>query len=160
MTSGGARNRSGPQADPDSATSERRGLTYKLLPREGFSGRVPAWPLTPATTRERAVWKWLWRTPQAAMWNVERWRMYAIGLYCRWLVRSEDLEASAATLAQVHRLADQIGLTPAGMKENGWRLSVDEVAKRRESTTEVAETPAGGKPHRTAPPVRRLRAAP
>jgi hypothetical protein len=34
------------------------------------------------------------------------------------------------------RLADQIGLTPAGLKENGWRISTDEVAAKR------AEEPA------------------
>lgn len=156
MARGGARNRSGPQADPDSATSERRGLTYKLLPREGFTGRVPAWPLPTATARERALWKSLWRTPQAAMWDLERWRVYAVGQYTRWAVRAEDLEASASTLAQVHRLADQIGLTPAGLKENGWRLAVDELGAKR---AEVTATPTSSKSKDGAPPVRRLRAA-
>lgn len=90
------------------------------------------------------------------MWNVERWRMLAVGLYCRWLVRSEDLEATAATLAQVHRLADQIGLSPAGMKENGWRLAVDEVTAKRE-VTPTTKTTSKARPG--MPPVRRLRAA-
>jgi hypothetical protein len=156
MGSGGSRNRSGPQADPDSLTSERRGLTYKLLPREGFTGRVPAWPLPTATPREKALWKVLWRTPQAAMWNAERWRVYAVGQYTRWAVRAEDLEASASTLAQVHRLADQIGMTPAGLKENGWRLAVDELGAIR---AEPTATPTSSKSSGGTAPVRRLRAA-
>ena len=157
MPRGGARNRSGPQADPDSLTSERRGLTYKLLPREGFTGRVPAWPLPTATPRERALWKSLWRTPQAAAWNAERWRVYAVGMYTRWAVRAEDLEASASTLAQVHRLADQIGLTPAGLKENGWRLAVDELGAKRDASAPASTKTTSSTS--TGPTVRRLRAA-
>jgi hypothetical protein len=159
MTSGGARNRSGPAADPDSATSERRGLTYKLLPREGFTGRVPAYPLPKPTARERELWRVLWRTPQAAMWNVERWRLYTIGQYCRWSVRAEDPESPAAVLGQVHRLADQIGMTPAGMKENGWRVQQDEMAAKRSETSAPAATKAAKTPTTKAAPVRRLRAA-
>ena len=155
MARGGARNRSGPAADPNSERSEQRGLTYKLLPREGFTGRVPAWPLGgKASTRERQVWNALWRTPQAAMWNVERHRMLTIGHYCRLLVRCEDIEAPAALHAQLHRFADQLGISPAGMKENGWRLATDELASKR--TTEPA--PKKAAPKKTNVPQRRLRA--
>jgi hypothetical protein len=155
MTSGGSRNRSGPQADPNSERSEQRGLAFKLLPREGFTGRVPAFPLPKATPRERAFWKQLWRTPQAAMWNAEQWRIYAVGQYCRWAVRAESPDSPAATLGQVHRLADQIGLTPAGLKENGWRLAVDELGAKRDDPA----TPSAAKRSTTkAPPTRRLRA--
>lgn len=153
MTSGGARNRSGPGADPASERSAERGIQYKLLPREGFTGRVPAYPLPTPSARERALWKQLWRTPQAAMWNAERWRVYTVGQYCRWAVRAEDHDASASTIAQVHRLADQIGLTPAGLKENGWRLAADEVGAKRTSTAAVKPTKASA-----ATPTRRLRA--
>jgi len=154
MPRGGARNRSGPQADPSSERSEQRGLQFRLLPREGFTGCVPAYPLPTPTVRERALWKSLWRTPQAAMWNVERWRVYTVGQYCRWAVRAEDQDASASTLAQVHRLADQLGLTPAGLKENGWRLAVDELAQQRTTSTPAkARTTT-----KAAAPTRRLRA--
>jgi hypothetical protein len=142
MTSGGARNRSGPQPDPNSATSERRGLQFKLLPREGFTGRVPAFPLPKPSARERAVWTQLWRTPQAAMWDLERWRMPSIGLYCRLFVRAESPESSSSLVAQLHRLADQLGLTPAGLKENGWRMSVDEVGEKREAQAPSKKTTA------------------
>lgn len=155
MPRGGARNRSGPQADPSSERSEQRGLQFKLLPREGFSGRVPAFPLPNATARERAVWKTLWRTPQAAMWNVERWRMPTVGLYCRTMVRCEDPEVMVGAIAQLHRLGDQLGLTPAGLKENGWRLAIDEVGQQRTTATPAKARTAAA---RSTAPTRRLRA--
>ncbi|MEO6116001.1 MAG: hypothetical protein ABIP33_06415 [Pseudolysinimonas sp.] len=113
---------------------------------------MPAFPLPNPSARERAVWKTLWRTPQAAMWDIESWRKPAVGLYCRLFVRSEALDANASLVAQLHRLGDQLGLTPAGLKENGWRLAIDEVSAKREST--ATTKPAT----RTRPqPVRRPR---
>lgn len=38
MASGGERNRSGPQADPNSGRSERRGFRLDALPAEGHKG--------------------------------------------------------------------------------------------------------------------------
>lgn len=43
-------------------------------------------------------------------------------MYTRWSVRMEDVEANAALVGQVIRLGDQIGLTPAGLRENGWKI--------------------------------------
>ena len=31
--------------------------------------------------------------------------------------------ASAALVAQLHRFRDQLGLTPAGLRDNGWRIA-------------------------------------
>jgi hypothetical protein len=153
MVRGGPRNRSGPPADPSSERSENRGLTYKLLPREGFVGKPPKFPLPQPSTRERAMWRSLWKTPQAAMWDAEPWRVYVVGMYCRWAVRAEGPDATAALVTQVHRLGDQIGLTPAGMKENGWRLAIDELGTKR-----TAQAPAPLPAGQTPAPVRRLRA--
>jgi hypothetical protein len=55
--------------------------------------------------------------------------------------------ASAALVGQLHRYRDQIGLTPAGMKENGWAIAADEVGVKRDE-----------KPVEPVAPVRRLRA--
>jgi hypothetical protein len=46
-------------------------------------------------------------------------------------VRCEDLEAGAALLGQLHRFADQIGLTTAGLAEMGWKVAIDKVAEKR-----------------------------
>lgn len=152
MTRGGARNRSGPQADPKSARSDRRGLSFVTLPSEGYTGKPPDWPFPKGSTRERAVWRKAWTYPQAAQWIKEPWRWETIAMWVRWKVRAESPESSAADASVLHRFADQIGMTPAGLKENGWGLAVDEVAEARaeKSTTKVAATDAA--------PKRRLRA--
>ena len=45
MARGGARNRSGPTADPNSGRSDRRGYSLTALPASGYDGPVPDWPL-------------------------------------------------------------------------------------------------------------------
>lgn len=138
MGKGGARNRSGPQIDEGSFKSARRGITLAPLPTEGFKGDVPEFPLPDHTVREAEVWWEAWRTPQAAAWILEPWRHRMVAMWVRLSVRCEDREAGAALLAQLHRFSDQIGLTPAGLVENGWKIAGDEVtAKRSEKVTEA-----------------------
>lgn len=141
MTSGGARNRSGPRADPNSLTSGKKGLSLQALSPAGFQGEPPDMPLDDVTSRELVVWGELWRTPQATAWIAEPWRWRTVALYVRWSVRAEG-DVPAAFLGQVHRLGDQIGLTPAGLKENGWAIAPVEqeskvsagVSKKRSSS--------------------------
>src|SRR4051812_31232303 len=102
MAHGGARSRSGPAPDPTSERSERRGLVLTALPREGFTGKVPVFPLpvmrrfrwetedkrryqvfdaeSTEALREREldVWAETWRTPQACAWALESWRWQSI----------------------------------------------------------------------------------
>ena len=176
MASGGARNRSGPAHDPKSARSERRGIRLTALPAEGFDGEAPEYPLPPRVVlrwvqegkerwqeldavatahvaeREAAMWEWAWRTPQAAAWAQpsERWRWPTIAMWVRTYVLCESSEATAADKGSLHRFADQIGLTPAGLKENGWAVARDEVGERRSE--------AGEPKVENEAPVRRLRA--
>lgn len=122
MARGGARNRSGPPPDPKSLKSAKS-RTFTALPAEGFTGKPPKFPLPDATTRERAVWAEAWKTPQAARWVEEPWRWRTVAMWVRWSVRMEADDASAALGNVVVRFADQIGLTPAGLKENGWTIA-------------------------------------
>jgi len=149
VTKGGSRNRSGPPVDPRSGRSDARGLKFTALPSEGYKGKIPDFEMPDATDREHEVWAELWATPQAAAWAAEPWRIRTVAMYCRWSVRSEG-DVPAAFLGQVHRLGDQIGLTPAGLRENGWAIAADEVTEKR---TEKAPAPEG-----KAGPARRLRA--
>lgn len=152
MSSGGARNRSGPPADPNSLTSKRRGVSLSTLPAEGHGGDVPDFPLMPrrvmrweyeekrryqvvddaetgfVAEREADLWEWAWRTPQAYAWSLEPWRIQTIAMWVRTFVICEGAEATAADKSAVHRFADQIGLTPAGLKENGWTIGTKPVA--------------------------------
>ncbi len=156
MASGGARNRSGSQPDPTSARSDRRGLSFTALPAHGYDGTAPAWPLprrcawvtyvedgakmreldegetAAIAERESELWVWAWRTPQAWAWAQpsESWRLHTIAMWVRTYVLCESSEASAADKGSLHRFADQIGLTPAGLKENGWAIAKDEVAAK------------------------------
>lgn len=154
MARGGARNRSGPQPTPDSARSERRGVKFTALPAHGFDGEAPAWPL-PAravhyfdaekvrcvdkaateavAAREAELWAWAWSQPQAWAWSQpsEAWRLHTIAMWVRTFVLCESSEATAADKGSLHRFADQIGLTPAGLRENGWAVAVDEVGEKR-----------------------------
>lgn len=132
MPRGGARNRSGPLADPNSGRSERRAFKLTALPAEGYAGPVPEFPLPQASDRELEVWESAWRTPQACAWSLpsEAWRVRTVAMWCRLSVRCEDVEAGAALLGQLHRFADQIGMTTAGLAEMGWKVAVDEVADK------------------------------
>ena len=127
---GGARNRSGPHPSANSARSDARDIRAKRLPVGGWEGDFP--PLSElmpdATEREGVVWAEIWRTPQAAEWVREQWRWRVVAMYVRWSVRAEDPEATAATINAATRLSDQIGLTPAGLKENGWLIVADDAA--------------------------------
>src|SRR5690349_13469823 len=140
MAKGGARNRSGPQADPKSLRSAERGIVLTALPSEGFKGKAPEFPLprivrfydvfedgkkrresdSGATEyfrdRELEVWNECWRTPQAAAWSLESWRWPTIAEFCRLKTVVElEPDANASLVAQLHRFRDQIGLTPAGL---------------------------------------------
>ena len=132
MPRGGARNRSGPAADPTSGRSDRRGFSLQALPAEGFQGEPPQFPLLDASERELDLWDEAWRTPQACAWSLpsESWRVRTVALWVRLSARCEDPEAPAALLGQLHRFADQIGMTTAGLAEMGWRVAVDEVGQR------------------------------
>jgi hypothetical protein len=133
------------------------------LSAEGYRGKVPAWPLpkrivwdswfedgkkvrerdvdgTDAVAeRELELWTWAWRTPQAAAWALpsEAWRLHTVAMWVRTYVLCESSEATAADKGSLHRFADQIGMTPAGLKENGWAIAQDELgAKAAERTTD------------------------
>ena len=177
MTRGGARNRSGPQKDPNSARSDRAHFKLDALPAEGYRGSVPEFPLprrvvkewvsegkerwqeTDAAAtdgvaaRELELWEWAWRTPQACAWALpsESWRLHSIAMWVRTFVLCESGEATAADRNSLHRFADQIGMTPAGLVENGWAVAKDEVAAKAADKQEAAESPK---------PERRLRAVP
>ena len=141
MSRGGSRNRSGPAPDPSSGRSERRGYSLTALPAEGYDGPIPDFPLPDPSSREIEVWEQAWRTPQACAWSMpsESWRVRTVAMWVRLTVRCEDPEAGATLLGQLHRFADQIGMTTAGLAEMGWRVAVDETAPRRAEKQRAAK---------------------
>lgn len=165
MAKGGKRIRSGPQPDPKSGRSDRRGYKLTALPAEGYSGPVPDFPLPPrevmrweyedkrryqvtdpeetqvVSDREAELWEWLWSTPQACAWSMpsEAWRLHTIALYVRTFVICESGDATAADKNSLHRFADQIGMTTAGLAEMGWKVAVDEIAAKAVDVVEPGE---------------------
>ena len=156
MPRGGARNRSGPQPDEHSLKSAKIGYVLTALPAGGYTGRAPKFPLPRLTVwweyfedkqkcreldeaatearaaRELELWKWAWRTPQACAWISQPWRWHAVAMWVRTSALCESDVATAADKNSLHRFADQIGFTPAGLKENGWKIADDQVAAKRE----------------------------
>jgi hypothetical protein len=163
MPRGGARNRSGPAPDPTSGRSDRRGFRLDALPAEGHDEPPPVYPLPQIDVydvwfedkarrkeldeeatearydRELELWAAAWRTPQAAAWARESWRWQTVAMYVRTMAVCESADATAADKNSLHRFADQIGMTPAGLKENGWKIAADEVAAKRSTAPELAE---------------------
>ena len=168
MSSGGARIRSGPERDPNSARSEKAGAKDALtaLPSEGYKRRPPAFPLPRINRydvdgfsasgtkafrdRELAIWREIWKTPQAVAWSTEPYRWPTIGEFCRVKAAVElDAGSNASLVSRLREYRNEIGLSPDGLKTNGWAISTDEVAKQ---ATKKAAAPA----KKTAP-TRRLR---
>lgn len=163
MSHGGARNRSGPPRQEGSARSDKAGYSLTALPAEGYGGTAPEFPLprrvvmrweyedkrrfqvldveaTEAVAdREVELWEWLWRTPQACAWSMpsESWRLHTIAMYVRTFVICEGSDATAADKGSLHRFADQIGMTTAGLAEMGWKVAVDETAAKRAERSEM-----------------------
>lgn len=180
MTRGGSRNRSGPGVDLGSARSDARGIRYDELPSEGRAGDPPiAWPLgDPAVyievivngkpsrelddgatadraEAERELWAEVWTYPQAFVWELERWRWNIVALWVRTFLVCTGPEAKAADKSSLHRFGDQLGLTPAGLRENGWAIVRSELdLKRAEREPNLAAVENEGE---SARPVRRLR---
>jgi hypothetical protein len=155
MGRGGARNRSGPQPDPTSGRSDRRNYKLTALPASGYDGEIPPFPLpllkvfnvyfvekqkisefdekatVARADREVELWAWAWRTPLGCAWSMMPWRWHTVAMWVRTAVLCESAEATAADKGSLHRFADQIGWTPAGLKENGWAIAPDELSEKR-----------------------------
>ena len=154
MPSGGARTTSGPPPREGSGRSEARGFKLNAISAAGYRGRAPRFPLPARSVtrweyseksrhavsdadatealrgRELELWKWAWRTPQALVWIRPecQWMQQLVARWVRQAALCEGSDSSAADHAQLHRYAEQVGLTPAGLTRLGWKIVAD-VAK-------------------------------
>ena len=122
MPSGGHA-RSGPPVDPRSGRSDRRGLSFESLPASGYDGEVPDFPLPRQIMREKALWAWAWATPQAFAWAREPWRWHTVAMWVRTAALCEARDARSSDKAVLRQLTDDIGLSSAGLKYNGWTIA-------------------------------------
>lgn len=107
---------------------------WASLPSEGRKGRIPKWPLpNPPRPAVAELWRKVWRTPQATMWDgmglgielqVARWANLTID------VASGELSATAqmSSLPELRQIEDRLGLNPKGMQDRRWRIAdIEEV---------------------------------
>lgn len=120
---GGRRVGGGRRPDPFSARQQSRPQDWTWLPAEGHTGPIPAFPLPSPSLRELELWATSWRLPQGVGWAPEPWRHDAVAHWVRWSVRAEDHDASAAVATMALRFANQIGMTPNGLRDLGWRIA-------------------------------------
>ena len=120
MTSGGVRATSGPSPDPNSLKSGNR--SWITLDAAGYQGEIPEWPLSGLSDRESAVWESHWRKPQAIRWAAEQLE-WNVAVYVRRFCEAEVPDSSTALSTLVKQLAEDLGLTKAGMARNLWRIS-------------------------------------
>lgn len=123
MTSGGARNSSGPPPDPNSLASLKR--DWVMLPAAGYSGPIPEWPLDEFSSAESAYWSLLWRKPQAVKW-FENGLVPQVAAYCRVFIESTQPGALAGLKTVARQLDNELGISIAAMLSLGWKISVSD----------------------------------
>jgi hypothetical protein len=137
----------GPAPNPNSRRQTgNQANTWTELPARGFAGDIPEWPLGPSTLvetlgtydRERDLWAAIWRTPQAEAWHRNGW-VRDVALYVRFFTIGETGRLDEAKEARMW--SDRLGLNPAAMLKNRWRVASDEVAEKRTEKT-AAKTKA------------------
>lgn len=130
---------SGPAPNPNSRRQTgNQAHTWLDLPANGYDGPTPAWPLGPSLLvetlgvhdRELEVWESIWRTPQAEAWHRNGW-LHDVALYTRFLAIGETGRLDEAKEARMW--SDRLGLNPAAMLKNRWRVRSDEVTEQREA---------------------------
>lgn len=145
MPRGGARVNSGPPPDPNALRRDRKQDKdgWTRLPAR-TDAPAPEWPLAELSVwgdddglkaverheRELVVWHDLWATPQATAWHRLGWSI-EVALYVRLVVDAERTAATKA-LAEARMWSDRLGLNPAAMLRNRWRVVEDEVAAKRD----------------------------
>lgn len=148
MPKGGARINSGPPPDPNALRRDRASDKdgWTLLPAGGRSAAAPDWPLRTHAAqavdvdrhlnaelddaRESLVWRQVWATPQAVAWERLGWS-FDVAIYVRFMVAAEAGDMKAA--GEVRQWSDRLGLNPAAMLRNRWKIAPDELGARRGS---------------------------
>lgn len=134
MPRGGARTTSGPPPDPNSRRQQTKSQAsgWIDLPAEGRADPAPDWPLQTSTDHELGVWAALWALPQAKAWESLQIPPRVVALYVRFSVKAEGDGPEAAKAATEARQAeDRLGLNPAAMLRNRWRIKADDLAEKR-----------------------------
>lgn len=140
MTSGGHA-RSGPPPVPGSGASERKGLRFKSLPAEGYTGEAPEFPRPVVFGSELTHWARAWRSPQAALWATDQWSWVvpAVAHYCSLMAQSELADCPVGVHAQIRSREGDILLSSDSLNRAGYTVAADDVAARRDDAATVTK---------------------
>ena len=158
--------------DPSSERFQSRAQGLFALPASGYKRNHPKFPLPKYVVwevwkdeegthrerdesgsaawndREKQVWDTLWRLPQGFAWSRPKYAYLQVTLaqYVRQYVLCESGDAKAADRTALCRFADTVGLTPQGLRINGWTI-LDDVSKEkrpkgRESGSKIVAFPS------------------
>ena len=87
---------------------------------------------------EVALWRSLWRTPQAVLW-VDAHALREVAQYVRWKVRAEQCDPKAAIEARL--LGDRLGMTPLALARLRCEIEAADVAVDRSQKRRSAAMP-------------------
>lgn len=117
--------RSGPPPDPNALRRDRDGKDWITLP-ESRKGAVPAWPLDVApNAAEKALWKKMWRKPQAVMWEQQDQHL-EVALYVRRFIEASQPKAPTSLTTVVKQMSDSLGISTPGLRCNRWKIGAPE----------------------------------
>ena len=119
-------------------TSGRRPAPTGALPRSGPRLKPPAWPDGTPSATEAALWRRLWLSPPASLWRAQRTDPSVVAAYCR-LYGVFMVDPRPATATALARLADGLGLTPAGLVRLRLRVEPDGEADNGDEPAFLAE---------------------
>lgn len=168
MPIGSPRPAAGRMPDPSSDSFQKRAGGLFAIPASGYRKRHPKFPLTRYevmvewqddngrhrekdaeaserwNAREAEVWDELWHLPQGFAWSRPQYKylQHSVALYVRQYVLCESSDAKAADRTTLCRYADVIGLTPQGLRINGWRVVADEPDEVKRPAKAVARVPS------------------
>lgn len=94
---------------------------------------------------EKALWRQLWKTPQAVQWELQKWDR-EVAQYVRHKAAAELGSMDDSKEARLR--ADALGLTPKGMRSLMWVIDHDQVAEKRQEKQQAATGTDGPRPRR------------
>ncbi len=98
---------------PETRRRRNHGPSLTYLPAEGRKGRTPKWPLDELRDGEAALWRIVWKSPEAVLWEREQaYRLVA--RYVRVAVMAESATGDGARYHwnEARALEDRLLLSP------------------------------------------------
>lgn len=126
----GARTVSGPPPDPNSRRQQTKAQAsgWIDLPASGREGDAPAWPFAKQLDGELEAWEALWALPQAVAWESLAVSTRDVATYVRFSILGEESKDAAN---EARQWSDRLGLNPAAMLRNRWRIKGDDLEQKR-----------------------------